>query len=202
MDLVKARLSWVELYARTGTPDWSAAAAGISRPTLRKWWRRFQSERRGQPHRRKSRRPHPAFAAQKVFADQEAIILAMRRERRLGVKQLRNELIRQHQIVLSLDTLHRVLLRHNELGPQAVRRAGARVSGVTAGRSRGTASRWTSARSGLESINARPSTIAAAIRFCVFTTGLQRRAHSTFQQQARFDLKSNDPSSHEWGPVQ
>ena len=30
------------------------------------------------------------------------------------MKQLRNELIRQHQIVLSLDTLHRVLLRHNE----------------------------------------------------------------------------------------
>src|SRR3984885_5741933 len=60
------------------------------------------------------------------------------------------------------------------------RAAGARVSGVTAGRSRGTASRWTSARSGLESINTRPSTIAAAIRFCVFTTGLQRRAHSTF----------------------
>ena len=60
------------------------------------------------------------------------------------------------------------------------RAAGARVSGVTAGRSRGSASRWTSARSGLEFINTRPSTIAAAIRFCVFTTGLQRRAHSTF----------------------
>ena len=80
--------------------------------TLRKWWRRFQSE--GDAGLiEKSRRPH-RFAAQKVFADQEAIILALRRERRLGVKQLRNELIRQHQIVLSLDTLHRVLLRHNE----------------------------------------------------------------------------------------
>lgn len=112
MDLVKARLSWVELYARTGDAGLVCRRCGISRPTLRKWWRRFQSE--GEAGLiEKSRRPH-RFAAQKVFADQEAIILALRRERRLGVKQLRNELIRQHQIVLSLDTLHRVLLRHNE----------------------------------------------------------------------------------------
>jgi transposase-like protein len=112
MDLLKARLSWVELYARTGDAGLVCRRCGISRPTLRKWWRRFQSE--GEAGLiEKSRRPH-RFAAQKVFADQEAIILALRRERRLGVKQLRNELIRQHQIVLSLDTLHRVLTRHNE----------------------------------------------------------------------------------------
>ena len=112
MDVLKARLSWVELYARTGDAGLVCRRCGISRPTLRKWWRRFQSE--GEAGLiEKSRRPH-RFAAQKVFAEQEAIILALRRERRLGVKQLRNELIRQHQIVLSLDTLHRVLLRHNE----------------------------------------------------------------------------------------
>ena len=57
---------------------------GISRPTLRKWWRRFQSE--GEAGLiEKSRRPH-RFAAQKVFAAQEAIILALRRERRLRRK--------------------------------------------------------------------------------------------------------------------
>jgi transposase InsO family protein len=54
------------------------------------------------------------LAAQKVFADQEALILSLRRERRLGVKQLRNELIRQHDLTLSLDTIHRTLVRNGE----------------------------------------------------------------------------------------
>lgn len=54
------------------------------------------------------------LAAQKVFADQEALILLLRRERKLGVKQLRNELIRQHDLTLSLDTVHRTLVRHGE----------------------------------------------------------------------------------------
>ena len=44
MDLLKARLSWVELYARTGDAGLVCRRCGISRPTLRKWWRRFQSE--------------------------------------------------------------------------------------------------------------------------------------------------------------
>ena len=110
MDLLKARLSWVELYARTGgRRDWSAAAAG-SRPTLRKWWRRFQSEGEASLIE-KSRRPH-RYAARMVVADQEALILALRRLRRLGGKQLRNELFRQHQMVLTLDTRDRGLLRH------------------------------------------------------------------------------------------
>ena len=60
-----------------------------------------------------SRRPH-RLAAQKVFADQETLILSLRRDRRLGVKQLRNELIRQHALTLSLDTIHRALVRHGE----------------------------------------------------------------------------------------
>ena len=79
MDLLKARLSWVELYARTGDAGLVCRRCGISRPTLRKWWRRFQSE--GEAGLiEKSRRPH-RFAAQKVFADQEAIITrVVRRE--------------------------------------------------------------------------------------------------------------------------
>jgi len=112
MDLAKARLSWVELYARTGDAGLVCRRCGISRPTLRKWWRRYQGE--GEAGLvDKSRRPH-RLAAQKVFADQEKLILALRRERRLGIKQLRNELIRQHNLALSLDTIHRVLVRHGE----------------------------------------------------------------------------------------
>jgi transposase InsO family protein len=112
MDIAKARLSWVELYARTGDAGLVCRRCGISRPTLRKWWRRHQVDGEiGLLDR--SRRPH-RLSAQKVFADQEALILSLRRERRLGIKQLRNEPIRQHDLALSLDTIHRTLVRHNE----------------------------------------------------------------------------------------
>jgi transposase-like protein len=41
MDLTKARLAWVELYAKTGDAGLVCRRCGISRPTLRKWWRRY-----------------------------------------------------------------------------------------------------------------------------------------------------------------
>ena len=112
IDLTKARLAWIELYAKTGDAGLVCRRCGISRPTLRKWWCRYQADGEAGlvDH---SRRPH-RLAAQKVFADQEALILSLRRERRLGVKQLRNELIRQHDLMLSLDTIHRTLVRHGE----------------------------------------------------------------------------------------
>ena len=112
MDLTKARLAWIELYAKTGDAGLVCRRCGISRPTLRKWWRRYQSDGEAGLLEH-SRRPH-RLAAQKVFADQETLILSLRRDRRLGVKQRRNELIRQHALTLSLDTIHRALVRHGE----------------------------------------------------------------------------------------
>jgi transposase InsO family protein len=108
----KARLAWVLLYKDTGDAGFVCRRCGISRPTLRKWWRRYQAwgieGLVGQ-----SRRPRRQ-ASQKVFQNEEALILELRNKRRLGVKQLRNELIRQHNLTLSIDTIHRVLVRHNE----------------------------------------------------------------------------------------
>ena len=43
---------------------------------------------------------------------EEALILRLRRERRLGVKRLRNELHRLHGLALSPATVHKVLSRH------------------------------------------------------------------------------------------
>jgi transposase len=112
MDLTKARLSWVILYAETNDAGLVCRRCGISRPTLRKWWRRYQADGEAglSDH---SRRPRK-LAAQKVFAAEEALILSLRRTRRLGIKQLRNELIRQHDLPLSLDTIHRLLVKHGE----------------------------------------------------------------------------------------
>lgn len=112
MDLPKAHLAWVELSSKTGDSKLVCRRCGISRPTLRKWWRRYQADGEAGlvDH---SRRPH-RLAAQKVFADQETLILSLRRERKLGIKQLRNELIRRHDLTLSLDTIHRTLVCHGE----------------------------------------------------------------------------------------
>lgn len=125
MDLVKARLGWVELYAQCGDAGFVCRRCGISRPTLRKWWRRYQTTGAA-GLTDKSRRPK-RLAAQKIFAEQETLILSLRRDRRLGVKQLRNELIRHHDLTLSLDTIHRVLVRHGE---QVLKRPRRRVKGT------------------------------------------------------------------------
>jgi transposase InsO family protein len=109
---VKTRLGWVRLYQQLGDAGKVCRRCGISRPTLRKWWRRYQ--RSGVAGLKdESRRPQH-LARQKVFAEQEALILDLRRSRHLGIKQLRSELLRQHGLALSLDTLHRVLVRHSE----------------------------------------------------------------------------------------
>jgi transposase InsO family protein len=61
----------------------------------------------------RSHRPHTS-PNRKVFAEQEPLILRLRRERKLGIKMLRNELARRHGLKLALDTLHKVLVRHGE----------------------------------------------------------------------------------------
>lgn len=66
-------------------------------------------------------------AKRKVFEPEESLILSLRRERKLGIKQLRNELIRYHDVALSLDTLHRVLCRH---GAQILKRPRRKMKGT------------------------------------------------------------------------
>ncbi len=43
---LRMRLKWVRLYEETGNAGLVCRRCGISRPTLRKWWRRY--ERRDQ----------------------------------------------------------------------------------------------------------------------------------------------------------
>lgn len=94
---------------------------GVSRPTLRKWLRRYDAE--GEAGlRARSRRPHRSPAS-KVNQAVEAQILDLRRERRLGVKRLRNELQRLYGVRLSPATIHKVLVRH-DLGVLPARKRG------------------------------------------------------------------------------
>jgi len=108
----RTRLGWVRLYEEAGNAGLVCRRCGISRPSLRKWWRRYQAE--GEAGLRdRSRRPH-ASPGRKVLAEQEALILRLRREHRFGIKRLRNELARRHGLRLALDTIHKVLVRHGE----------------------------------------------------------------------------------------
>ena len=106
----RKRLAWVRLYEGHGDAGLVCRRCGISRPTLRKWWKRYK-EAGVEGLKSRSRRPHRS-PNQRVFEGEERLILALRLERRLGIKQLRSELIRQYGLRLSLETIHKVLQRH------------------------------------------------------------------------------------------
>jgi len=83
---------------------------GISRPTLRKWWRRFQ-ECGEQGLLSNNRRPHSSPNS-KVTTQHEELILRLRRERKLGPLRIQAELLRLHNLRFSTATIWKVLDRH------------------------------------------------------------------------------------------
>src|SRR5215212_9646560 len=93
------RLGWIKLHEEIGDAGVVCRRCGISRPTLRKWWRRYQAEGVAGLEER-SRRPHSS-PGRKVLEPQERLILQSRRERELGLSRLRIELIRGHGLKLS-----------------------------------------------------------------------------------------------------
>lgn len=101
---------WVKLYQEVGDAGIVCRRCGISRPTLRKWLKRYK-EGGEATLLELSRRPKGSPAT-KVFAQQEDIILALRNVRKLGVRRIQNELKRLHNLSLSLATIHKVLARH------------------------------------------------------------------------------------------
>jgi transposase len=108
---VRRRLKWVAVYHEIGDAGAVCRRFGISRPTLRKWLRRFDAN--GEAGLCElSRRPRSS-PARKVSADVEQLILELRRERRLGVKRIRAELRRLHDIQLSAPVIHKVLVKHD-----------------------------------------------------------------------------------------
>jgi transposase InsO family protein len=108
----RTRLGWIGLHEQVGNAGLVRRRCGIARPTLRRWWRRYQAEGEAGLEAR-SRRPHRS-PGRKVLAEQEELILRLRRERKLGIKRLRNELVRRRGLKLALDTIPKVLVRHGE----------------------------------------------------------------------------------------
>ena len=108
---VQQRLGWGTLYAESRDAGFVCRRCGISRPTLRKWWRRFQSEGLAGLESQ-SRRPHNSPTV-KVTAALESQILELRNSRNLGARRIQSELCRQDSISLSLASIHKVLKRNN-----------------------------------------------------------------------------------------
>lgn len=109
-DEVKRRLTWIKLYEETGDAGLVCRRCGISRPTLRKWLRRY-AEQGIEGLASQSRRPHRS-PNQKVFEQEESWILALRRDRTLGARRIQHDLRRLYACYLSLETMHKVLARH------------------------------------------------------------------------------------------
>lgn len=106
---IKKRLVWVELYLETGNAGLVCRKCGISRPTLRKWIRRYNEDGiEGLNGISRSPKHSPKT---KVFEQQEKLILKLRKKRKIGARRLQSELKRHHDISFSLATIHKVLKR-------------------------------------------------------------------------------------------
>lgn len=107
-DDIRKRLRWVQLYEELGNAGVVCLRCGISRPTLRKWWTRYQEHGKA-GLQEESRRPKSS-PFKKVSPAHEQLIADLRK-RKLGHRRIQNELRRLHEISLSVATIHKVLER-------------------------------------------------------------------------------------------
>lgn len=105
---IRKRLRWVQLYEELGNAGVVCLKCGISRPTLRKWWQRYQ-EHGVAGLQEESRRPKTS-PNRKVFLEQEKLIAELR-NRQLGHRRIQNELVRLHGLSFSTATIHKALDR-------------------------------------------------------------------------------------------
>jgi len=117
---IKMRLLWVRHYQDSGDAGFVCRRCGISRPTLRKWVKRY--EKSGvEGLQSKSRRPKYS-PNKKINEQNERWILELRQQRKLGARRIQNELRRVYKCSLSLATIHKVLKNNNVKPIKRVRR--------------------------------------------------------------------------------
>ena len=104
---IKARTRWVNLYLETKDAGFVCRKCGISRPTLRKWYRRYLKDGL-QGLVEQSKKPHSS-PNRKLSIERIKLILSLRNERNLGARRIQTELIRLHNCPLSLASIHKAL---------------------------------------------------------------------------------------------
>jgi len=90
-DEIKQRLKWIKLYQETQNAGLVCLRCGISRPTLRKWWSRFQ-DKGVDGLKSISKRPHNS-PNKKITPEIESTILILRKSRNLGARRIQSELL-------------------------------------------------------------------------------------------------------------
>ena len=83
---IQQRLQWVKLYETSGDAGFVCRRCGISRPTLRKWWRGYLAQGIAvlESH---SRRPKRSPST-KTGTCEAALILELRSQRNLGARRI------------------------------------------------------------------------------------------------------------------
>ncbi|MCF6774942.1 helix-turn-helix domain-containing protein, partial [Thiotrichales bacterium 19X7-9] len=104
---IKARLQWVKLYELKQDAGYVCRHCGISRPTLRKWLKRYK-ELGIDGLNDQSKKPHYS-PNQKINEQVKQWILDLRKDRNLGARRIQTELFRLYNYSLSLASIHKVL---------------------------------------------------------------------------------------------
>jgi len=102
----RKRLRWVELFLRIKNYSIVCLKCGVSRPTLRKWVRRFQDQG-AEGLVTGSRKPRSSPA--KKILDQHRKWIRVLRNRNLGSRRIQSELKRTHDFDVSRTTIDKVL---------------------------------------------------------------------------------------------
>ncbi len=110
------RVVWVTAFERTRDAAATCERFGISRMTLRKWWRRYECH--GLPGLEDASRAPRRSPGRKVF-EAEAARIADLRASGLSLARLRATLLAEDGFDVSLPTIRKVLLRTAEAPPRA-----------------------------------------------------------------------------------
>lgn len=104
------RLKWIELYQQLKNVGKVCERYAISRHTLSKWLKRYETlGEKGLLD--VTSRPKTSPLQKRSQADQE-LIINMRKERNLGARRIQSELKRLHGISFSTATIHKVLKKY------------------------------------------------------------------------------------------
>lgn len=83
---IRKRMRWVQLYEELGNAGVVCLKCGLSRPTLRKWWKRYQ-EHGLKDLQEESRRPKSS-PHRKLFPEHKRLIADLRK-RKLAIDEFR-----------------------------------------------------------------------------------------------------------------
>ncbi|XGA08005.1 MAG: IS481 family transposase [Wolbachia endosymbiont of Xenopsylla cheopis] len=107
---VKLRLSWIKLYKELDHAGKVCQHYGISRFTLRKWYKRYEElGEKGLVDLSSKPKTSPL---QKINESDEQLILHLRQTRKLGARRIQTELRRLYDLFLSLATIHKIFKKH------------------------------------------------------------------------------------------